>query len=99
MATNWGNASKTYASIPQDSAIDSLLMRFCSTTFLLIRKIRILKIEKFAVELYDLNRFFASFCEFLRIFPKNQFRHRQKTVDDSEYVPLSYDILCKRFPF
>jgi len=33
------------------------------------------------------------------ILPKNQVRHRQKTVDDSEHVPLSYDILCKRFPF
>jgi len=27
---------------------------------ILIRKIRILKIEKFAVELYDFNRFFAN---------------------------------------
>jgi len=30
----------------------------------LIRKIRILKVEKFAVELYDFNRFFAKFCKF-----------------------------------
>jgi len=36
---------------------------------LLIRKIRILKIEKFAVELYDLNQFFAIFGDF---FPKIQ---------------------------
>jgi len=35
-----------------------------SLMVLLIRKIRILKIEKFAVELYDLNRFFAIFCDF-----------------------------------
>jgi len=35
---------------------------------LLIRKIRILKIEKIAVELYDLNRFFAIFCEFFPDF-------------------------------
>jgi len=30
---------------------------------LLIRKNRILKIEKFAVALYDLNRFFANFSQ------------------------------------
>ena len=64
---------------------------------LFIRKIRILKIEKFAVELYDLNRFKSIFCNFLRILSKNQVRHRQKNVDDSEHVPLSYGILYKRF--
>jgi len=42
---------------------------------------------------------FAIFGDFLRIFPKHQSRHRQKTGDDSEDVPLSYDILFKRFPF
>jgi len=31
-----------------------------------------LRIEKFAVQVYDLNRFFAIFCDFLRIFPKKQ---------------------------
>jgi len=33
---------------------------------------------------------FYDFCEFLRIFPKNQIRHRQKTGDDLEYVPLLF---------
>jgi len=76
-------------------------MDLCAQTIScqLIRKIRILKIEKFAVELYDLCRFFAIFCKFLRIFPKNQIRHRQKTGDDLEHVPLSYVILYTRFPF
>jgi len=57
------------------------------------------KNRKFAVYLYDLNRFFADFCDFLRTFPKNRIRHRQKTGDDLEHVPLSYVILCIRFPF
>jgi len=66
---------------------------------LLIRKIRILKLEKIAVELYDLNRFFAILCDFLRLLPKYQIRHRQKPGDDLEHVPLSYVNLCIRFPF
>jgi len=45
-----------------------------------------MKIEKFAVEIYELNRFFAIFCDF---FPKNPIRHRQKTGDDLENVSLS----------
>ena len=66
---------------------------------LLIRKIRILKLEKIAVELYDLTGFLAIFCDFLRTFPKNQIRHGQKIRYDLENVPLSYVILCVRFPF
>jgi hypothetical protein len=63
----------------------------------LIRKIRFLKIEKFAVELHDVNRFLAIFCDVLQIFPKNQIKHRQKTGDDLEHVSLSCDILCQMF--
>ena len=44
-------------------------------------------------------RFKSMFGEFWRIFPKNQTRHRQKTGDDLGHVSLSYDILCKWFPF
>jgi len=37
-------------------------------------------------------RFESNFCEFSSKIKK---RHRQKTGDDLEYLPLSYDILCQ----
>jgi len=61
------------------------LGRHSATSWALIRKNSIFQIEKFAVELYDLSRFFAIFCNFLRIFPENQIGHRQKTGDDLEH--------------
>jgi len=55
--------------------------------------------RKIRCQIIQFKWFKSIFCEFLRIFPKNQIIHRQKTGDDLEYVPLLYDILCKRFPF
>jgi len=48
---------------------------------------------------YLIIRFKSILCDFLRFFPTNQIRHRQKTGWDLEYVSLAYDILCKWFPF
>ena len=62
---------------------------------LLIRLNRFLKIQKIAIDLIDLNRFESIFCDFFRFFQKNQIRHRQKTGEDLDNLPLSYDILCQ----
>jgi len=66
------------------------------TSYILIRKIRISKIEKIAVELYDLNRFFAIFCEF---FPKIKLDTGKRLEMTLEMCPFHMSSCVYGFPF
>jgi len=62
----------------------------------LIRKIGILNIEKFDVELHDLNRIFAIFCEF---FPKIKLDTGKRLEMTWNMYPFHMSFCVYGFPF